>query len=31
MSDPDAGSNVASMKLRAEKKGDLYLLSGDRF
>ncbi len=28
MSEPNAGSDVVSMKLRAEKKGDRYLLNG---
>jgi isovaleryl-CoA dehydrogenase len=28
MSEPNAGSDVVSMKLRAEKKGDHYLLNG---
>jgi len=30
MSEPDAGSDVVSMKLRAEKKGDRYLLNGSK-
>jgi isovaleryl-CoA dehydrogenase len=28
MSEPDAGSDVVSMKLRAEKRGDTYVLNG---
>ena len=28
MSEPNAGSDVVSMKLRAEKKGDRYVLNG---
>ena len=28
MSEPNAGSDVVSMKLRAEKKGDVYVLNG---
>ncbi|XP_063621261.1 isovaleryl-CoA dehydrogenase, mitochondrial [Cydia splendana] len=31
MSEPGAGSDVVSMKLRAEKKGDYYLLNGNKF
>ena len=31
MSEPNAGSDVVSMKLRAEKKGDRYLLNGNKF
>ncbi|MBV1915528.1 MAG: isovaleryl-CoA dehydrogenase [Pseudomonadales bacterium] len=31
MSEPNAGSDVVSMKLRAEKKGDHYLLNGNKF
>jgi len=31
MSEAEAGSDVISMKLRAEKKGDRYLLSGAKF
>jgi isovaleryl-CoA dehydrogenase len=30
MSEPDAGSDVVSMKLRAEKKGDRYVLNGSK-
>jgi isovaleryl-CoA dehydrogenase len=30
MSEPNAGSDVVSMKLRAEKKGDCYLLNGSK-
>ncbi|MFT5445907.1 MAG: isovaleryl-CoA dehydrogenase [Gammaproteobacteria bacterium] len=30
MSEPDAGSDVVSMKLRAEKKGDHYVLNGNK-
>ena len=31
MSEPGAGSDVVSMKLKAEKKGDLYVLNGTKF
>jgi len=31
MSEPGAGSDVVSMKLRAEKKGDRYILNGNKF
>ncbi len=31
MSEPDAGSDVVSMKLRADKKGDHYVLNGSKF
>ncbi|XP_041976050.1 isovaleryl-CoA dehydrogenase, mitochondrial [Aricia agestis] len=31
MSEPGSGSDVVSMKLRAEKKGDYYLLNGNKF
>ncbi|MGB0922327.1 MAG: isovaleryl-CoA dehydrogenase [Alphaproteobacteria bacterium] len=31
MSEPGAGSDVVSMKLKAEKKGDRYLLNGTKF
>ncbi|KAL3877938.1 hypothetical protein ACJMK2_035579 [Sinanodonta woodiana] len=31
MSEPNAGSDVVSMKLRAEKKGDYYVLNGSKF
>ena len=31
MSEPGAGSDVVSMKLRAEKKGDHYVLNGSKF
>ena len=30
MSEPSAGSDVVSMKLRAEKKGDRYVLNGNK-
>ena len=30
MSEPDAGSDVVSMKLKAEKKGDVYILNGNK-
>lgn len=30
MSEPEAGSDVVSMKLRAEKKGDRYVLNGTK-
>ena len=30
MSEPNAGSDVVSMKLRADKKGDKYLLNGNK-
>ncbi|MBC8006672.1 MAG: isovaleryl-CoA dehydrogenase [Prolixibacteraceae bacterium] len=30
MSEPNAGSDVVSMKLRAEKKGDDYILNGNK-
>ncbi|UZE94468.1 isovaleryl-CoA dehydrogenase [Alkalimarinus alittae] len=30
MSEPNAGSDVVSMKLRAEKKGDKYILNGSK-
>jgi len=30
MSEPNAGSDVVSMKLRAEKKGDVYVLNGSK-
>ena len=30
MSEPGAGSDVVSMKLKAEKKGDLYILNGNK-
>ncbi|MFO0667525.1 MAG: isovaleryl-CoA dehydrogenase [Polyangiaceae bacterium] len=30
MSEPDAGSDVVSMKLRADKKGDKYILNGSK-
>src|SRR3546814_19039946 len=30
MSEPGAGSDVVSMKLRAEKKGDRYVLNGTK-
>ena len=31
MSEPGAGSDVVSMKLRANKKGDRYILNGSKF
>ncbi|RLA43004.1 MAG: isovaleryl-CoA dehydrogenase, partial [Gammaproteobacteria bacterium] len=31
MSEPGAGSDVVSMKLRAEKRGDHYILNGNKF
>ncbi len=31
MSEPGAGSDVVSMKLRADKKGDKYILNGTKF
>ena len=31
MSESDAGSDVVSMRLRAEKKGDCYILNGTKF
>ena len=31
MSEPGAGSDVVSMRLRAEKKGDTYILNGGKF
>ncbi|XP_043839562.1 isovaleryl-CoA dehydrogenase, mitochondrial isoform X1 [Dromiciops gliroides] len=31
MSEPNAGSDVVSMKLKAEKKGDYYFLNGTKF
>ena len=31
MSEPNAGSDVVSMKLRAEKTGDRYILNGTKF
>jgi isovaleryl-CoA dehydrogenase len=30
MSEPNAGSDVVSMKIRAEKKGDMYVLNGNK-
>src|SRR6201981_3478646 len=30
MSEPEAGSDVVSMRLRAEKKGDRYILNGSK-
>ena len=30
MSEPNAGSDVVSMKLRAEKRGDVYILNGNK-
>ncbi|WP_435219977.1 isovaleryl-CoA dehydrogenase [Luminiphilus sp. nBUS_07] len=31
MSEPNAGSDVVSMRLRADKKGDRYVLNGNKF
>lgn len=31
MSEPNAGSDVVSMRLKAEKKGDHYVLNGNKF
>ncbi|XP_032811626.2 isovaleryl-CoA dehydrogenase, mitochondrial [Petromyzon marinus] len=31
MSEPNAGSDVVAMKLRADKKGDSYVLNGSKF
>uniref|UniRef100_A0A1B6KKR0 Isovaleryl-CoA dehydrogenase, mitochondrial n=1 Tax=Graphocephala atropunctata TaxID=36148 RepID=A0A1B6KKR0_9HEMI len=31
MSEPGAGSDVVSMRLRADKKGDYYVLNGNKF
>lgn len=31
MSEVDAGSDVISMKLRADKDGDYYILNGNKF
>lgn len=31
MSEPGSGSDVVSMKLKAEKKGDYYVLNGSKF
>lgn len=31
MSEPNAGSDVVSMKMRADKKGDFYILNGSKF
>src|ERR1700726_1484813 len=31
MSEPEAGSDVVSMRLRADKKGDRYILNGTKF
>lgn len=30
MSEPNAGSDVVSMRMRAEKKGDKYILNGTK-
>jgi len=31
MSEPDAGSDVVSMRLKAERRGDCYILNGSKF
>lgn len=31
MSEPGSGSDVVSMKLKAEKKGDYFVLNGNKF
>lgn len=31
MSEPESGSDVLSMRLRAERKGDYYILNGNKF
>lgn len=31
MSEPGSGSDVVSMKLKAEKNGDYYILNGNKF
>lgn len=31
MSEPGSGSDVVSMKLKAEKDGDFYVLNGTKF
>lgn len=31
MSEPGSGSDVISMSLKAEKKGDVYVLNGNKF
>jgi isovaleryl-CoA dehydrogenase len=31
MSEPGSGSDVVSMTLKAEKKGDRYILNGNKF
>ncbi|XP_046817361.1 isovaleryl-CoA dehydrogenase, mitochondrial isoform X2 [Vespa crabro] len=31
MSEPEAGSDVVSMKLKAERKGDYFILNGNKF
>lgn len=31
MSEPSSGSDVVSMRLSAEKKGDHYVLNGNKF
>jgi isovaleryl-CoA dehydrogenase len=31
MSEPGSGSDVVSMKLKAERKGDYYVLNGSKF
>jgi hypothetical protein len=31
MSESDSGSDVVSMKLKAEKQGDYYVLNGNKF
>ena len=30
MSEPESGSDVVSMRLRAKKKGDSYILNGNK-
>jgi isovaleryl-CoA dehydrogenase len=31
MSEPGSGSDVVSMKLKAERRGDYYVLNGSKF